>query len=115
MEDEDQGTDSLGKGEHILPTNGQGAAAARNLAYSNLDPSHTELKTLNMLESCASALGEIKNVLTTHASHQETLIQVVQGLFFHRYHKSQKTFIISHDVKSSRPCVSPWVLQELIA
>lgn len=84
MEDEDQGTDSLGKGEHLLSTNGQGtvAAAARNLAYNNLDPSHMELQTFNMLESCASALGEIKNVLTTHTNHQETLIQVTQYLLF---------------------------------
>lgn len=96
MEDEDQGTDSLGKGEHILPTNGQGTATARNFSYSNLDPSHTELKTLNMLESCASALGEIKNVLTTHANHQETLIQVAQGLFFHRYSGSLSTQDMSY-------------------
>ncbi|KAK4324234.1 hypothetical protein Pmani_005074 [Petrolisthes manimaculis] len=77
VEDEDLGTDSLGKSEHLLTTNGQGAAA-RNLAYNNLDPSHMELQTFKMLESCASALGDIKNVLTTHSSHQETLIQNLQ-------------------------------------
>lgn len=48
----------------------------RSSTADNLDPSQMELQTFNLLESCSTALAEIRETLRLHTERQETIMQV---------------------------------------
>ncbi|KAG0725166.1 hypothetical protein GWK47_039133 [Chionoecetes opilio] len=70
VEDSDLGSDSVGSGaaRGDLPPHPPTKA-------DPLEASQMELQTFNMLETCSSALTEIRDVLRTHTQRQENFMQ----------------------------------------
>ncbi|KAG7169861.1 hypothetical protein Hamer_G031998, partial [Homarus americanus] len=74
VEDDDMGSDSTGIAVRGELTTQQGTP--KSSTVDNLDPSQMEVQTFHMLESCSSALAEIRETLRLHTERQETLMQV---------------------------------------
>ncbi|XP_042235097.1 uncharacterized protein LOC121874867 isoform X2 [Homarus americanus] len=76
VEDDDMGSDSTGIAVRGELTTQQGTP--KSSTVDNLDPSQMEVQTFHMLESCSSALAEIRETLRLHTERQETLMQSLQ-------------------------------------
>lgn len=75
MEDSDLGVES---GAGSGGTRGEVAPQIPHKMPSvdSLEPSQMELQTFNMLETCSTALTEIRDVLKAHTERQERFMQV---------------------------------------
>ena len=74
VEDSDLGSDSVGSGVRSdLPSQLPCKSAS---VVDALEASQMELQTFSMLESCSSALTDIRDILRTHTERQENFMQV---------------------------------------
>lgn len=76
VEDEDIASDSTGsavRGEIVGHP-----GLCRSSTADSMDPSQMELQTFNLLDSCSSALVEIRETLRLHAEQQETIMRSLQ-------------------------------------
>ncbi|MPC70186.1 hypothetical protein E2C01_064427 [Portunus trituberculatus] len=72
VEDSDLGSDTItSAGRTDLPSQ-----LACKSAVDGLEASQMELQTFSMLESCATALTEIRDILKAHTQQQERFMQV---------------------------------------
>ncbi|XP_069164049.1 uncharacterized protein [Procambarus clarkii] len=75
VEDVDIGSDSTGL---TIRDQGTHQSSSKSSTADKLDPSQMEIQTFHMLESCSSALTEIREILRLNTERQETLIQSLQ-------------------------------------
>lgn len=76
VEDDDLGSESTGltiRGDLVAH---QGSS--KSSTADNLDSSQMEIHTFHMLESCSTALAEIREILRLNAERQETLLKSLQ-------------------------------------
>lgn len=75
MEDSDLGVES-GVGSEGARVDVVPQIPQKMPSVDSLEPSQMELQTFNMLETCSTALTEIRDVLKAHTERQERFMQV---------------------------------------
>lgn len=75
VEDSDLGSDSVGSG---VRSEQPSQMPCKSALVDTLEPSQMELQTFGMLESCSTALAEIRDILKTHTERQESFMQSLQ-------------------------------------